>query len=327
MANIPSIVSKTISDKYIRDNNTFLRFAKENPKDRIRVEIGDLEQPDFKPQFKFMRWSNEVNFSLRAEEKVGATVETEGEKIKYITPEYEVHLYDKPELSEDGGFEFEWVLKQKPATNVLIATIETKSLDFFYQPPLTQKEIDEGASRPKNVEGSYAVYHKTKGGMVDSAGKEYKVGKAFHIYRPKVTDADGTFTWGDLHIDEVKGELTVTIPQKFLDDAVYPVVVDPTFGYTSFGATNYSIASGGFGSGRQATRRGLVGSPESGTLESVSFWGMVGAGGPNETVDVTAFVNQKDSVAANSHGEIGEHESLNIAFTTTLTLYTINFSS
>ena len=88
MANIPSIVSKTISDKYIRDNNTFLRFAKENPKDRIRVEIGDLEQPDFKPQFKFMRWSNEVNFSLRAEEKVGATVETEGEKIKYITPQY-----------------------------------------------------------------------------------------------------------------------------------------------------------------------------------------------------------------------------------------------
>src|SRR3990167_7506806 len=244
MANIPSIVSKTISDKYIRDNNTFLRFAKENPKDRIRVEIGDLEQPDFKPQFKFMRWSNEVNFSLRAEEKVGATVETEGEKIKYITPEYEVHLYDKPELSEDGGFEFEWVLKQKPATNVLIATIETKSLDFFYQPPLTQKEIDEGASRPKNVEGSYAVYHKTKGGMNDSRGKEYKVGKAFHIYRPKVTDADGTFTWGDLHIDEVKGELTVTIPQKFLDDAVYPVVVDPTFGYTSKGASAISTWTG-----------------------------------------------------------------------------------
>src|SRR3989304_6143165 len=223
---------------------TFAREVKSNPKDRIEIEVGDSKQPDFKPQFKIMRWNNEVNFSLRAEEDPIATVVEEGDKIKYIGDKVEVHQYDKPEAGENEGFEFEWILKEKPDTNVLEFTIETKVLNFFFQPPLTQQEIDEGASRPENVVGSYAVYHKTKGGMNDSRGKEYKVGKAFHIYRPKVTDADGTFTWGDLHIDEVKGELTVTIPQKFLDDAVYPVVVDPTFGYTSKGASAISTWTG-----------------------------------------------------------------------------------
>jgi len=111
MAAIPPILPVEINAKYKVENETFLREVKANPKDRIEVEIGDSKQPDFKPQFKVMRWDNEVNFSLRAEEHPQATVETEGEKIKYITPEYEVHQYDKPELSEDGGFEFEWVLK------------------------------------------------------------------------------------------------------------------------------------------------------------------------------------------------------------------------
>src|SRR3990172_2462493 len=126
MAAIPPILPVEINEKYKVENETFLREVKANPKDRISVEIGDSKQPDFKPQFKFMRWDNEVNFSLRAEEKAGAVVETQGEKIKYITPDYEVHLYDKPEVAEDGGFEFEWILPKKPVSNVLTATIETK---------------------------------------------------------------------------------------------------------------------------------------------------------------------------------------------------------
>lgn len=33
------------------------------------------------------------------------------------------------------------------------------------------------------------------------------------------------------------GNLTVTVPQEFLNNAMYPVIVDPTFGYTSAGAS------------------------------------------------------------------------------------------
>ncbi len=242
MSQIPSKINQKLLSRFVVSNNTFSRNVKDNPKDRITVEIGDSKQADFKPQVKIMRWLNEVNFSMRAQEHPDAVVETEGKLIKYKTPEYEVHQYelDPSDIGEDGGLEFEWVLPSKPSTNVLTATIQTKELDFFYQPPLTQEEIDQGAKRPENVVGSYAVYHKTKGGINRADGMEYKAGKAFHIYRPKVKDADGSEVWGELNIDEQKGELTVTIDQTWLDKAVYPVVVDPTFGYTSIGGSyNY----------------------------------------------------------------------------------------
>lgn len=240
---LPQQISKEIRDKFSVENNTLKRDVKENPKDRIQVEIGDSKQAEFKPQAKIMRWDNEVNFSLRAEEHPDAVVETEGKLIKYKTPEYEVHQYelDPGDIGEDGGLEFEWVLPQKPASNVLRATIQTKGLNFYYQPALTQEEIDEGASRPDNVVGSYAVYHSTKGGMNRADGMEYKVGKAFHIYRPKVTDANGNEIWGELNIDEKNGLLTVSIDQTWLDNAMYPVIVDPTFGYTSIGGTTESF--------------------------------------------------------------------------------------
>lgn len=34
--------------------------------------------------------------------------------------------------------------------------------------------------------------------------------------------------------------MTVTVDQKWLNKASYPVIVDPTFGYTTLGGTNYS---------------------------------------------------------------------------------------
>lgn len=264
---IPKDLPVEITDKYTVEENTFKQEVKSNPKDRIEVEIGDSKQPDFKPQAKIMRWDNEVNFSIRAEEHPNAEVKTEGKVIKYITPDYEVRQYelDPSDIGEDGGLEFEWVLPKKPSSNVLRATIQTKGLNFYYQPPLTQEEIDEGASRPENVVGSYAVYHSTKGGMNDIAGMEYKVGKAFHIYRPKVFDANGKETWGELNIDEQNGLLTVTIDQTWLDKAVYPVVVDPTFGYTSVGANTFNGTTDiWWGCSFDA--------PENGTVTSISWY-------------------------------------------------------
>lgn len=243
MASLPSQKTGEILSEYnINDNNTLAKEAKSDAKDRIEIEIGDSKQPDFKPQIKVMRWNNEVNFSMRAEEHPNATVEFENNVIKYKTPNYEVHQFNKPDAGEDGGHEFEWLLLNKPFINVLTATIQTKGLNFFYQPPFTQKEIDEGNSRPENVTGSYAVYHSTKGVVNDAAGMEYKVGKAFHIYRPKVIDNMGNETWGELNIDVNSGLLTVTINQTWLDNASYPVTVDPTFGYTSIGASTVDIS-------------------------------------------------------------------------------------
>ncbi len=224
------------------NQTTYSQVVKNNFEDRLEVEVGDLKQPDFKPQVKIMRWDNEVNLSIRAEEKVGATVETAGEVIKYITPDYEVHQYDKPSASEDGGFEFEWLLKKKPTSNVLSATIQSKELTFCYQSELTQKEIDEGCVRPENIVGSYAVYHSTKTNY-KTGSKNYKCGKAFHIYRPKAIDSNNNEVWCELNIDEAGGILTVTVPQDFLDSAVYPIIVDPTLGYDTIGGTHSNVSN------------------------------------------------------------------------------------
>ena len=68
-------------------------------------------------------------------------------------------------------------------------------------------------------------------------GKLYKAGKVGHIYRPKIIDSAGNWTWGILNIKN--GILSVEILQKFLDDAVYPIrhAAGLTFGYTSNGGT------------------------------------------------------------------------------------------
>ncbi len=220
-----------------------------------KVEIGDKEAIDFKPHIKLNRWDGEcyIKVGLPTTEKVFPVVEAD--KIKFEGKDLEAHFYpleprtiiakDKDgkdhrfKQNELGGFEFEIILKRKPRTNKIILNIETQKLKFHYQPPLTPQEIDEGCIRPDNVVGSYAVYHSTRGNM--HRGKEtaekYKTGKAFHIYRPKITSAKGNWVWGELSIDEQAGTLTTTIPQDFLDAAVYPISTGTTdFGYTGHGS-------------------------------------------------------------------------------------------
>ena len=293
------------------ESTTIIREVKSNPQDRIQIEIGDSKQPDFKPQFKVSRWDNEVNFSMRAQEESGAVMVEEDGKVKYKTADIEVHQYEKPDAGEDGGFEFEWVLNKKPESNVLRTTIQHKGLDFNYQPEITDEEAQASSykgdrrtlteikreMRPENVVGSYAVYHKTNRNNA-TGGNEYKTGKAFHIYRPHAIDANGAQVWCDLDITE--GELTVTVPEDFLNKASYPVVLDPTFGFTSAGATNQTLATNPFGilNGRAGS---TFPAPSNGTLDSVSAY--VGTDGAS-TFSSYASVNEEDSISAGSHGEI-----------------------
>lgn len=51
-----------------------------------------------------------------------------------------------------------------------------------------------------------------------------------------MTDANGITTWADLSYSN--GVLSVTVPQHFLDTAVYPVKIDPTIGNTTQGASD-----------------------------------------------------------------------------------------
>jgi len=242
------------------NKTTYKTTPNDNEFERFEIEIGDSKQPDFKPQVKLMKWTNECNFSVRAiDDEVGNFKQVKDkEKIKLVKNKREYHFY------EDGeNFEFEVILKEKPKTNVVKMSIQTKGLKFYYQPELTEEE-KKTCTRPENVVGSYAVYHESKQGDYHLMGKKnYRAGKAFHIYRPKIVDKTGNWTWGELNINEKKGILTVEIPQEFLDNAVYPVIVDPTFGYTSKGSTFRT--SDDIDGGDHPL-------PENGIISSISVW-------------------------------------------------------
>ncbi|MDR0474650.1 MAG: hypothetical protein LBH43_13385 [Treponema sp.] len=74
---------------------------------------------------------------------------------------------------------------------------------------------------------SYAVYKKET--LIGEG-----TGKLCHIHRPEIIDARGRRCWGDLAI--TGNELHITIPECWLSEAKYPVIVDPTIGTTTVGS-------------------------------------------------------------------------------------------
>lgn len=213
-------------------------------------------------------------------------VETKLGKVKLIrwdSASLEVGLIDDKKTNKDvelielsDGYELNIILKEKPKSNIISYSINSVNLDFFYQPFLKNLNPDGStwednngdiSTRPANVNGSYAVYYKDgkAGDFSKSGGKNYKTGKAFHIYRPEIFDANGIKVWGEMNYNN--GILMVTVPQDFLNKAVYPVIVDPTFGYTSIGATA--------GSWAENTLR--INSPytpiEAGTITEIYYYG------------------------------------------------------
>ena len=241
--------AQEIKNRYQLNQVSLILPAKD--KNSVEVKLGEKDAQEFIPNLELSKWEGEVKMKIKPQIAQAAqqekTLEFENEKINFKTAKEDYRFYDIASNQEhpEGAYEFEVILKEKPQSNVVSLDIETENLDFFYQPPLTQKEIDRGDIMPENVIGSYAVYYKggVSGDFSKIGGKNYKTGKAFHIYRPKVIDASNNWVWGGLQIDEQAGKMTITVPQNFLDKAVYPVIVDPTFGYEGIGATVASLAN------------------------------------------------------------------------------------
>jgi len=242
----------------------------------------------------------EVDFQECEEEELEEETDSEGNitkiKWKVKTIDFELELEYEPVepktvteningiehkflQNELGGLEFRIVLSKKPSINIFELPINVKDLKFYYQPPLTEEFKKEDCEvwtetyvktknvecfRPENVVGSYAVYHATRSNMHRSKedAEKYKTGKAFHIYRPKAIDSAGNEAWCDLHIDEENRVLTITIPKEFLHKAVYPVTIDPTFGYETAGGSSTDFEN--------IIRGSVFTIPEGGTAESIT---------------------------------------------------------
>jgi hypothetical protein len=119
----------------------------------------------------------------------------------------------------DTSFEYDCILQREPKSNVISLILEgAENFDFFRQPDFVKEPF---------LKGSYAVYKKET--LIGEG-----TGKLCHIHRPEIIDARGRRCWGDLSIAD--NVLNITIPEKWLGEAKYPVIVDPTIGTATVGS-------------------------------------------------------------------------------------------
>jgi len=122
----------------------------------------------------------------------------------------------------DNAFEYDCILEREPESNVVALRMEgAENFDFFRQPDFLTDPL---------LAGSYAVYKKET--MLGEG-----TGKLCHIYRPEIIDARGRRCWGNLSV--VGNSLCITVPEKWLSEAAYPVIVDPTIGTTTVGSQTH----------------------------------------------------------------------------------------
>jgi len=122
-------------------------------------------------------------------------------------------------VHSDTSFEYDCILFKEPDSNTVSLRMEgAENFDFFRQPDFVRDPF---------LKGSYAVYKKET--LIGQG-----TGKLCHIHRPLIIDALGRRCWGALAI--IGNELRITIPEKWLAEAKYPVTVDPTVGTTQIGS-------------------------------------------------------------------------------------------
>jgi len=229
-----------IKEKYVVSGSTLKQQAP--TKNDIELTLGDSTKGQFDPKITLNKWDKTTEFSIKPKDiDLIATKDKDlifdDEKIKFETPDIDYLYYNT--TTDDGvsAFEYEIVLKKKPATSTFVSEINSQGLAFYKQEALTQQEIDDGVIRPENVINSYAVYYTgNPGDYTALGGYNYMAGKAFHIYRIKAIDADGQWIWCDQNIVGNRWEKTCDF--NWLDKvAKYPVRIDPTIGNTIVGSS------------------------------------------------------------------------------------------
>ena len=215
------------------------------------VKVGDEALPNlFKPHLMLNRWDEECQVTL-ATSVLGLTQlrVPSDQLVEYETKDCLLQYHGK--VGEDyklGGFAVDQIIFKKPKTNVLIAPFFLNNTKAYYQPPLTQQEIDEGCIRPEKVVGSYALYHATRPPMHASKeiAEKYKACRVGMWYKPLIWDnaTPKRYCWGELSIDIKTGLRAITIPKEFYETAIYPITIDDDFGYKTEGESQLLLSSG-----------------------------------------------------------------------------------
>lgn len=148
------------------------------------------------------------------------------------------------------GIELEIVLDNKPSQNTFkFSGNIPKDCRSWYQKSMSfNEQMKKNIHQPANVAGSFAIYNS------DKVNNKYATGKIGHIYRPIAHDAKGVKVFCDFvnykkvseDSESIEVDLSygfdVQVPRDFLDTATYPVIIDPTFGYTTAGGSSTTFS-------------------------------------------------------------------------------------
>lgn len=240
---------KRVAERYTKERNTYKLDKVPEPKRRMQIEVGDSKEDGFIPQVKLMGWDNEVNFSMRlADNQFDGIVREQDDRIEYEKDGRTARFYEIDDSDfEDGAFEFDLVLTERPLTNVIEFTVRAKNLKAYFQPALPQEILSKyRIAQPERFVRSWYIRHAHKRNN-EVAGNEYRTGKFGQIPRPYFTDADGNKVWCDfdLPIDADNNIIDGGIAKLHLADeyktAPLPIVIDPTFGLTSVGEFEFGF--------------------------------------------------------------------------------------
>jgi hypothetical protein len=176
----------------------------------MMVKLGDKE-----PSWGLTRWNGDKGLRFVPPDDEGFSLRGDRQRLVY-KGHRRSHRFT---ILGDSAFEYDCILEKEPETNVISLMMEgAEHFDFLRQPDFVKEPL---------LKGSYAVYKKE---TLLGEG----TGKLCHIHRPEIIDASGRRCWGDLAV--VGNELRIAIPEKWLGEAVYPVVVDPNIGTSSVGS-------------------------------------------------------------------------------------------
>jgi len=188
----------------------FVQSANDFP---LAVRVGSK-----KPKWGLSRWAGDAGLTFAPVDDERYAVRGDKKSLVYKGRKRS-HRFT---ILSDGAFEYDCILLREPESNKITLRMEgAERYDFFRQPDYIKDPF---------LAGSYAVYKKE---TLLGEG----TGKLCHINRPEIVDARGRRCWGDLVIQGDR--LEITVPERFLSEAAYPVVVDPVVGTTSVGSQQY----------------------------------------------------------------------------------------
>jgi hypothetical protein len=211
--------------------------------DRLRIEIGgstDYFAPSVNMSFKLKSDSEKYFLNICDDEeqvKTDKVTETFDKDLISV----KVGDVESTFKSIDNSLKIERIFYTKPTEVVKYKLAFSKGVEFLYQGELTTEEIKDGRIRPDNVVGSYAIYCDKANHIQDKSGNtvvNYGCGKLGHLYAPYWFDAKGSEIKGTQEL--IGNTLTFALPsEKWLDNAAYPIRLDPTLGAESAGASEY----------------------------------------------------------------------------------------